>query len=280
MATHEHIAQIVLVLNAMYPDDVAFLTREQIAARTATYCRLLVDLDADMLSLAADQYIASASKKYPTVGQIRELVLSMGRNADGAPDAATAWRMACDAIEPMGYGYRVKPGASLHPRVLKAVDAFGVFRLGSRLDENAGTDFAQWRSVYETLTRRDEEQAQWLPAVKDRIATMRAQLEAQKTKQNIQQLEAPVIDEKPRPAGGMPVSIRDLLAQKASEPALTKDQLDRRARAAQLTARRDLLREQLRSETDEAKRRALEITIDGLTRSVAQYEGLFQEATS
>lgn len=44
------------------------------------------------------------------------------------------------------------------------------------------------------------------------------------------------------------------------------------AHAARLIARRDALREQLRSETDETKRRALETQIDGITRTVAQYE--------
>lgn len=71
------------------------------------------------------------------------------------------------------------------------------------------------------------------------------------------------------PAGSM-VRISDMLG--ASAPALTKEQLDRRAHAARLIARRDALREALRGETDEAKRHAIEVQIDGITRTVTQYE--------
>ncbi len=269
MATPEQVAQVVMVLNAMYAKDVAFLTEDQFAARTATYCRLLADIDADLLGLAVDQYIAGGGDSYPSVNKLREMALSLVQAADDAPDAATAWRQACNAVEPWmdGAQWRAGAKAKLHPRVIKAIDAYDMRRIAIRQEQNAGTDFAQWRGLYESLASRAEDQAKWLPAVRERIALMRAEMDASKPAQ----LEAPaaVQDPAPRSSGGM-VRISDMLGTGA--PQLTKEQLDRRAHAARLIARRDALREALRGETDEAKRHAIEVQIDGITRTVAQYE--------
>lgn len=268
MATSGQIEKIVTVLTAMYPNDVAFLTKEQMAARTVMYCRLLADVDTDLLGLAVDQYIAGGGKDYPTVKQLRDMALALVQAADDAPDAATAWRMACKAISPMGYGFEFS-AAGLHPRVVKAVELYGMSRIGGRLEEHAGTDFAQWRGLYESLVHRADEQARWLPQVRERVLQLRAEMDAQKPAQ----IEAPADEApapSPRPAGGM-VRISEVLAFNAAPP-LTKAQLDRRSAAAALLAKRDRLRDELRNETDEAKRHALEATIDGITRSVAQYE--------
>lgn len=274
MATFEQVLQVVTVLNAMFAKDVAFLTEDQFAARAATYARLLADIDADMLGLAVDQYIAGGGRDYPSVKQLRDLALSLAQAADDAPDAASAWRMACSAVEPWLGGGTYKAGAlgALHPRVAKAIELYGLHRIALREDANAGTDFAQWRGLYESLAHRADEQARWLPQVRERIALMRAEMDAAKPAQ----IEAPAQPE-PRASSstpaGAPMRIGDVLkANGAGAPQLTKDQLDRRAHAARLIARRDALRESLAGETDEAKRKALEVQIDGITRTVAQYE--------
>lgn len=276
MATPEQVVRIVTILDAMYPKDVAFLTEDQAAARVATYARLLADMDANMLALAVDQYIAGGGASYPTVKQLRDMALSMAQAADDAPDAATAWRQACNALEPWLGGGTYKVGAlgALHPRVAKAIELYGLHRIALREDANAGTDFAQWRGLYESLAHRADEQARWLPQVRERIALMRAEMDAAKPAQ----IEAPAMNasasdakrmSQPPQVGGM-VRISDMLG--TSVPALTKDQLDRRAHAARLIARRDALREALAGEADETKRRALEVQIDGINRTVVQYE--------
>jgi len=286
MASPEHVIQIVTVLDAMYPKDVAFLTQPQIAARAATYARLLADIDGDTLNLAVDQYIAGGTA-YPTVKQLRDAALGLAQAADDAPDAANAWRMACSAVEPWMDGWQYKAGAreKLHPRVAKAIELYDGRRIAAREEQNAGTDFAQWRGLYESLAHRADEQARWLPQARERIAQMRAEIEAAKPAQ----IEAPddVELDSPRRRDAalevlrernyerinnprQPMRISDMLG--ASAPQLTKDQLDRRAYAARLMARRDVLRDALRGEANETKRRALEIQIDGITRTVAQYE--------
>jgi hypothetical protein len=276
----------------MYPQDVAFLTEKQMDLRTQIYVDLLRDISDDMLTLAVEQYIAGGGTKYPTVKQLRDMALTMAQAADDAPDAATAWRQACNAVEPWMDGAQWRTGAKekLHPRVIKAIDAYDMRRIAIRQEQNAGTDFAQWRGLYESLAARADEQARWLPQVRERVALMRAELDAAKAPQ----IEAPEDDAEldsprrqdsaleelrergyervnsPRASGAGMVRISDLLG--TSAPPLTKDQLDRRAHAARLIARRDQLREALRDEKDEAKRAALEVQIDGITRTVAQYE--------
>jgi hypothetical protein len=252
------------------------------------YTRLLADIDADMLGLAVDQYIANDNKDYPTPGKLRDMAMSIARAADDAPDAATAWRQACSAVEPWMDGWQYKAGARerLHPRVAKAIDSYDGRRIAAREEQHAGTDFAQWRGLYESLAHRADEQARWLPQVRARVEAMRAELEAARPAQ----IEAPEGDAEPesprrrdsaleelRERGyerinspRAPVRLGDLL--NTSAPQLTKEQLDRRAHAARLVARRDALREALRAEVDETKRRALEVQIDGITRTVAQYE--------
>jgi hypothetical protein len=288
MATSGQIEKVLTVLNAMYPKEVAFLTMEQMGARQVMYTRLLADIDADMLGLAVDQYIANDNKDYPTPGKLRDMAMSIARAADDAPDAATAWRQACSAVEPWMDGWQYKAGARerLHPRVAKAIDSYDGRRIAAREEQHAGTDFAQWRGLYESLAHRADEQARWLPQVRARVEAMRAELEAARPAQ----IEAPEGDAEPesprrrdsaleelRERGyerinspRAPVRLGDLL--NTSAPQLTKEQLDRRAHAARLVARRDALREALRAEVDETKRRALEVQIDGITRTVAQYE--------
>lgn len=274
MATSGQIEKCVTVLNAMFPKAVAFLTPEQIGARQVMYCRLLADIDADLLGLAVDQFVAAGGDEYPSVKQLRDLALGFAQRADDAPDAASAWRMACNAVEPWLGGGTYKVGAlgALHPRVAKAIELYGLHRIALREDANAGTDFAQWRGLYESLAHRADEQARWLPQVRERIALMRAEMDAAKPAQ----IEAPAQPE-PRASSstpaGAPMRIGDVLkANGAGAPQLTKDQLDRRAHAARLIARRDALRDALAGEVDDAKRAALEVQIDGITRTVAQYE--------
>lgn len=270
MATHEQVIQTLTVLDAMYPRDVAFLSQAQMGARAATYARLLADIDADMLGLAVDQYIAAGGKDYPSVKQLRDLALGMALAADDAPNAASAWRMACGAVEPWMDGWQYKTGAreKLHPRVVKAIELYDGRRIAAREEQNAGTDFAQWRGLYESLANRADEHARWLPQVRERIALMRAEMEAAKPAQ----IESPVMADIAPPVGSgrAPVRLSDVFG--ASTPQMTKEQLDRRAHAARLAARRDALRDALAAETDETKRRALEVQIDGITRTVAQYE--------
>lgn len=277
MATSGQIEKIVTVLSAMFPKDVAFLTEAQMGARVVMYCRLLADIDADMLGLAVDQYIASGGTAYPSVKQLRDMALSLAQVADDAPDAASAWRMACNAIEPWMDGAQWRAGAreKLHPRVIAAIEAYDMRRIAIRQEQNAGTDFAQWRGLYESLAGRADEQARWLPQVRERIALMRAEMDAAKPAQIIAPADAVPVDAASsaaaKPAeGGAPVRLADLL--NVGAPALTKEQLDRRAHAARLIARRDALRDALAGEADETKRRAIEVQIDGITRTVAQYE--------
>lgn len=270
MATPEQVVRIVTILDAMYPKDVAFLTEDQAAARVATYARLLADMDADALCLAVDQYIAGGGASYPTVKQLRDMALSMAQAADDAPDAATAWRQACNALEPWIDGAQFRAGVKdkLHPRVLRAIEVYGARRIVLREDGNAGTDFAQWRGLYESLAHRADEQARWLPQVRERIHAMRAEMDARKPAQ----IEAPAMPEDaPRVAGGGMMKLSDVLGSGATTQP-TKAELDRRAHAALLIARRELLQKQLAGERDADKRRALLLTIDGITRSVAQYE--------
>ena len=289
MATPRRVGELCAGLTAMYPKDVAFLTQEQINLRTQIYIDLLRDISDDVLTLAVNQYIAGGGVSYPTVKQLRDMALSLAQAADDAPDAASAWRMACNAVEPWLGGGTYKVGAlgALHPRVAKAIELYGLHRIALREDANAGTDFAQWRGLYESLAHRADEQARWLPQVRERIALMRAEMDAAKPAQ----IEAPddaELDSPRRRDAALeglrerdyerinnprqPMRISDMLG--TSAPQLTKNQLDRRAHAARLIARRDALRETLAGETDEAKRHALEVQIDGITRTVAQYEVL------
>lgn len=274
MATPKRVGELCAGLATLYPKDIAFLTKEQIVLRTQIYIDLLRDIGDDVLTLAVEQYIAGGGTAYPTVKQLRDMALSLTLSADDAPDAASAWRQACNAVEPWMDGWQYKVGAreKLHARVVKAIELYDGRRIAAREEQNAGTDFAQWRGLYESLAHRADEQARWLPQVRERIALMRAEMEAAKPAQ----IEAPAQPE-PRASSstpaGAPMRIGDVLkANGAGAPQLTKDQLDRRAHAARLIARRDALRESLAGETDEAKRKALEVQIDGITRTVAQYE--------
>lgn len=85
MATDKDVLEVLTMLAAVYPRYE--LTKETVGA----YAILLQDLDADDLRAAAKD-LATKSKWYPSVHEIRAAVAGFAAQAAGVPTAYEAWQ--------------------------------------------------------------------------------------------------------------------------------------------------------------------------------------------
>ena len=104
--------------------------------------------------------------------------------AEGIPqvDAGEAWRRVTRAVVGSGYGAVWDPSAKaqLTAEEVAAGEAFGLLRMRTRLEENAGTDYAQFRGIYEAYAKRASEARNTPPMVRTLLAELAAGFDAKR----------------------------------------------------------------------------------------------------
>jgi hypothetical protein len=128
------------------------------------YARVLSDIPDAMLEAACLQHIASA-KWFPTVAELREMALSLSRQARGAahPAPMEAWGLVQREIGRTGI-YR--PPRFDDPLVAEAVELFGWSRLCNQPLDTIGVAEAHFSELYRSLVEREAQQARLLPEVR------------------------------------------------------------------------------------------------------------------
>lgn len=267
MATPSEIGALLLQHVLLYPN--AKLNE----AAAAAYIAGLAEYDLQTIRVALAQHHAE-SEWFPALSQIRAQIAKLHRIADDRPDAAAAWRELAQALHigPSGPTW-AKPKESLHPMIVQAAQAFGLDRFVQRLTENAGTDYAQFRGIYEALGQRREQAAQMLPATRDYVAQLADKLRADRPA-----LPAPpaaeqiAADEQAPGQKRLPAAIQTINAirQLMNQPraARSRDELDREAERQRLRAALALVEQELAGEGDPARRQALQLRAAGLRKSV------------
>lgn len=142
--------------------------RQEIQPGTVkVYQETLQDIDPDLLKSAVLKHI-SKSPWFPSVSELRDAAASLIEQANGEPDAFTAWAEVMGEIRRVGsYG---TPNFSSQ-RIHKAVDGIGGWR-ELCMSENTISDRARFVEAYNTYQTRDKEDRRMLPAVHIAIAQL------------------------------------------------------------------------------------------------------------
>jgi hypothetical protein len=124
------------------------------------YARILVDVPADKLELAA-KHLMATSTFFPSISEWRKAAFDIMINKPSIPSAFEAWEIVLKEIEKTG-SYR-EPHFD-HPIVKRAVDCMGWSNLC--LSEQLEYDRAHFFKIYDSLLSRAENDIRMLPDVK------------------------------------------------------------------------------------------------------------------
>lgn len=181
MATRKAIATSNAKLMAAYP-MLASDSPEIIAARCQLWLEMSDGIDDEFWGAAINQIIAEAKDNFPpSVGMIRSKALALiarTKPANDEIDAARAWQqltryLVSDGIHggPMWRNGSDDP-ANVHPLAKVAAQRFGERRFVVRMADDEGTDFAQFRGIFETLAKREADTANMLPGVRSMLQAL------------------------------------------------------------------------------------------------------------
>ena len=158
---HEiEVTKLIGVMAAAYPNT-------QIADATVqVYVSMLKDLEIGVLTPAIQQAMAE-SEFLPTIARIREKAIALTQPEHVS--SLEAWGIVKKAMQQVGF-YRSPEFAD--PLIAKAVDCIGWQTLCS--SENEPADRAHFSKVYESLVRREIDDARMLPEVRQIQQKVRA----------------------------------------------------------------------------------------------------------
>ncbi|RMD57454.1 hypothetical protein D6833_13885 [Candidatus Parcubacteria bacterium] len=160
------------ILNVLHKLALVYPQQEVPEETVEMYVRLLDDLPVDALRAAALQ-LATTSKWFPTVAEIREAAFALMEHQSGLPSAYEAWQEVMrQAFE---VGHTGKPQFS-HPAIMEAVKAIGGWRYVC-MSTNQVADRARFVDAYEQLVQRARYKERMLPAVKTLAAKLSCQLD-------------------------------------------------------------------------------------------------------
>ena len=190
MATKAEITALVKNLEGGYMTQCSKWTRAQWAQVYHRWHEVLGPVPLPLLEAAA-KYCALTEKWFPQPSQIVDAMVTLRGMVQGLPTPQAAWEEARALVKQRWFRdeqrgktvYRLmKPTDCSHPLVWQTMEAIGVDRL--KAGDNESADYAQFRSHYEGLCRRQnqvdvvdallpEVQAgKMLPATRERIAAV------------------------------------------------------------------------------------------------------------
>lgn len=165
----EIIAYLELMTGRPIHDDPA-----RALERTRGYYQALGDLPVDVLRAAAEKLVIE--RKWPTfpqVAELRELATNILHRQNAIPDVGEAWDMARRAALTMAdesLDYKVVNGEQVPTKewnqrrlsklpwcVAEALRQFTAERICNTTNDQIGTAFAQFRTVYETCAAKVKE---------------------------------------------------------------------------------------------------------------------------
>lgn len=112
----------------------------------------------------------STNKWSPSIAEIREMAVNV--TSGDAPDWGDGWEKVLTAIRRFGYYNKKEALDSLDPLTRKCVERLGFRELC--ISENIMTDRANFRQIYETLSKREQVQQQLALPLRETIAQIQA----------------------------------------------------------------------------------------------------------
>ena len=160
------------------------LTAQSHADLAEDWAMILEDVSPQYVSAALASLLAEEREFPPNIGNVNTKARKLMAEAEGIPqvDAGEAWRRVTRAIVGSGYGAVWEPSAKaqLTTEEIAAGEAFGLLRMRTRLEENAGTDYAQFRGIYEAYAKRASEARNTPPMVRTLLAELAAGFDAKR----------------------------------------------------------------------------------------------------
>jgi len=160
------------------------LTAQSHADLAEDWAMILEDVNPQYVSAALASLLSDEREFPPNIGNVNTKARKLMAEAEGIPqiDAGEAWRRVTRAIVGSGYGAVWEPSAKaqLTAEEIQAGEAFGLLRVRTRLEENAGTDYAQFRGIYEAYAKRASEARNTPPMVRNILAGLAAAFDAKR----------------------------------------------------------------------------------------------------
>lgn len=173
MATKGEVLRVWAMLCAAYPTFARDSAPDALQQTLHVYQQILADVPADVLEATALQHIAS-SKFFPTVAELRTIAVTLA--APQFPTPMEAWG---EVVRARGRWCRYDSnGNPPSPEYSHAIIARIVRDMGGMIylqdSENETADRARFLEAYQTLVRREQEDAMLLPVVRDLAARLTA----------------------------------------------------------------------------------------------------------
>ena len=138
------------------------------------WAAVLADVEPKLVSAALVTLLAEPREHPPGLGVVNDRARKLAERAEGTPEvsAGEAWQRVTRAIVSDGYGAMWDAGqkARLTPAEIQSGEAIGLHRIRNRKEEDAGTDFAQFRDIYAVMIGRATAERNMPPMVRSVLA--------------------------------------------------------------------------------------------------------------
>lgn len=175
---------LITRLQPHFPFWARTLSDQARADLAEDWAAILGDLDAQVVKAAIAKLLSVKREFPPGIGEINETARALLDTAQNGEvmEAGQAWRKVCNAVTSFanGVAWDANRKAALPEEAIKAAEDFGLMRIRMRMEEDEGTNFAQFRGMYETYARRRREQRALPPAIREQMAQLAAAFDAKR----------------------------------------------------------------------------------------------------
>ena len=155
--------EVVCAMQTFYPKDNLLPDRQSIQL----WYSMLSDIPAAVLTAALRLWVEN-NRWPPTIADLREYSLKVTGRTEKTWDEG--WKEVCTAIGRYGYGRAEAAFKSMSPVTAKAVESLGWMNLCC--SEDAISDRANFRRIYEIIAKREQEKALLDPTTKLQMQTL------------------------------------------------------------------------------------------------------------
>ena len=159
--TKKEFAMFAMALKTYFPRDNLLPTEESMEL----WYRELQDIQFETATAMLRKWVDTQNWP-PTIAEIRSMCSEIIHGK--LPDWGEAWKEVTRAISRYGYLQKEQAYASMSPITQRAVDLIGWYDLN--MSENPDIIRAQFRQVFEICVKREVEDRQLPPALKETIA--------------------------------------------------------------------------------------------------------------
>ena len=145
--TKQEFSKFAMALKTLFPKET--ILPNELAMRM--WYKELCDIQYEVAEIALEKWVQT-NKWSPSIAEIREMAASV--SSPDMPDWSEAWESVCKAIRRFGYNRQREGLESLDKLTREVVDRLGYKYLC--MSENHASDRANFRMIYENLSKREQ----------------------------------------------------------------------------------------------------------------------------